>query len=102
LLSLRQAMQLACTHFKLTPEEALRGATVHAARALGLHDRGALRVGMRADLVHWNVQRPAELCYWLDGELARTVFVPATQCRIDRNRSSPCASDRSSPCSPSR
>ena len=35
LQSLRQAMQLACTHFRLTPEEALRGATVHAARALG-------------------------------------------------------------------
>lgn len=75
LLSLRQAMALSCIHFRLTPEEALRGATVHAARALGLHDRGALRVGMRADLVHWNVQRPAELCYWLGGELARTVFV---------------------------
>lgn len=75
LLSLRQAMALSCIHFRLTPEEALRGATVHAARALGLHDRGALRVGMRADLVHWNVQRPAELCYWLGGKLARTVFV---------------------------
>lgn len=75
LLSLRQAMALSCIHFRLTPEEALRGATVHAARALGLHDRGALRVGMRADLVHWNVQRPAELCYWLGGELARTVFI---------------------------
>ncbi len=42
LLSLRQAMQLACTHFKLTPEEALRGTTVHATRALGLQDRGVL------------------------------------------------------------
>jgi len=75
LLSLRQAMQLACTHFRLTPEEALRGATVHAARALGLRDRGALRVGMRADFVHWNVAQPAELCYWLGGRLARGVYV---------------------------
>src|SRR3546814_9544007 len=49
LLSLRQAMQLACTHFRLTPEEALRGATVNGARALGLEDRGALRAGLRAD-----------------------------------------------------
>lgn len=74
LLSLRHAMSLACIHFRLTPEEALRGATVHAARALGLHDRGALAVGMRADFVHWNIRRPAELCYWLGGDLARTVF----------------------------
>jgi imidazolonepropionase len=75
LLSLRHAMSLACTLFSLTPEEALRGATVHAARALGLHDRGTLGVGMRADFVHWNIRRPAELCYWLGGTLARTVFV---------------------------
>ncbi len=75
LLSLRQAMQLACTHFRLTPEEALRGATTHAARALGLHDRGVLRVGMRADFVHWRIGQPAELCYWLGGDFAAGVFV---------------------------
>ncbi|BCT91412.1 imidazolonepropionase [Lysobacter helvus] len=75
LLSLRQAMQLACTHFRLTPEEALRGATVHAARALGLPDRGVLRVGARADFVRWRVQHPAELCYWLGGHLAEAVHV---------------------------
>ncbi len=74
LLSLRQAMQLACTHFKLTPEEALRGATINAARALGLADRGVLRVGMRADFAHWRIRRPAELCYWLGGDLADGVF----------------------------
>jgi imidazolonepropionase len=74
LLSLRQAMQLACTHFRLTPEEALRGAAVHGARALGLHDRGVLRVGMRADFVHWRVRHPAELCYWLGGRLAHGVY----------------------------
>lgn len=74
LLSLRQAMQLACTHFRLTPEEALRGATVHAARALGLADRGMLRVGQRADFVHWDIGQPAELCYWLGGPLARAVY----------------------------
>jgi imidazolonepropionase len=74
LLSLRQAMQLACTHFRLTPEEALRGATLHAAKALGLQDRGVLRVGMRADFVHWRVRRPAELSYWLGGRLAHGVF----------------------------
>ena len=75
LLSLRQAMQLACTHFRLTPEEALRGATVNAARALGLADRGVLRAGLRADLVAWEVAHPAELCYWLGGQLAARVYV---------------------------
>jgi imidazolonepropionase len=74
LLSLRQAMQLACTHFRLTPEEALRGATANAARALGLHDRGTLRAGLRADFVHWRIRHPAELCYWLGGRLAQGVF----------------------------
>ena len=74
LLSLRQAMQLACTHFRLTPEEALRGATVHGARALGSSDRGMLRVGMRADFVHWRIEAPAELGYWLGGQLATMVF----------------------------
>lgn len=69
LLSLRLAMSLACTHFRLTPAEALRGATVHAARALGLSDRGTLEVGMRADFARWRVRHPSELAYWLDGEL---------------------------------
>jgi imidazolonepropionase len=75
LLSLRQAMQLACTHFRLTPVEALRGATTHAAQALGLRDRGRLRVGMRADLALWNIRHPAELCYWLGGDLLQRTFV---------------------------
>lgn len=79
LLSMRQAMQLASTHFKLTPEEALRGATVHAARALGLGDRGVLRVGARADFVHWAVRHPSELCYWLGGHLAHRVFASGRQ-----------------------
>lgn len=74
LLSLRQAMQLACTHFRLTPEEALRGATANAAKALGRADRGALRAGLRADFVQWNVAHPAELCYWLGGQLAAAVY----------------------------
>ena len=74
LLSLRQAMQLACTHFRLTPEEALRGATANAARALGLDDRGALRPGLRADFVHWTISHPAELCYWLGGSLADAIY----------------------------
>ena len=83
LLSQRQAMQLACTHFRLTPEEALRGATRHAARALGLQaDRGVLRAGMRADFVLWSARQPAELFYWLGGDHAQAVY--AGGLRIDR------------------
>ncbi|MBJ6983057.1 imidazolonepropionase [Luteimonas sp. MC1750] len=73
LMSLRQAMQLACTHFRLTPAEALRGATLHGARALGLDDRGVLRAGLRADFVRWRVREPAALCYWLGGALVESV-----------------------------
>ncbi|MGN6229260.1 MAG: imidazolonepropionase [Dyella sp.] len=69
LLSLRLAAGMACTLFRLTPEEALKGVTVHAARALGLPDRGTLAVGQRADLAVWNVSDPAELCYWIGGAL---------------------------------
>lgn len=62
--SLRLAMNLACVLFGLSVEEALRGVTVHAARALGLVDRGRLAPGCRADL--WiSRERPAELVYWL-------------------------------------
>lgn len=75
LLSLRLAANMACTLFRLTPEEALRGVTVNAARALGLSDRGTLAVGKRADLVAWNVKQPAELCYWIGGGLVRQVWL---------------------------
>ncbi len=61
LASLTTAMNLGCTLFGLTPAEALAGATRHAARALGLADRGALVVGLRADLALWNADHPAEL-----------------------------------------
>lgn len=73
LLSLRLAMNMACTLFRLTPEEALRGATTHAARALGLRDRGVLAPGSRADFVAWNITQPAELAYWIGGSLTRRV-----------------------------
>ena len=56
-------LNMACTLFRLTPEEALAGVTRNAARALGLHDRGVLAAGMRADFVLWNVAQPAELSY---------------------------------------
>lgn len=67
LCALRTAMNMACVLFRLTPEEALRGATVNAARALGLSDRGRIAVGLRADLVLWQATHPAELAYWTAG-----------------------------------
>ncbi len=80
-VSLRLAMTLACTHFRMTPEEALRGTTLHAARALGLHDRGRLVPGQRADLVQWNIEHPAELAYWLGGDLVHSVTIGGRQVR---------------------
>jgi len=74
-LSLRLAMNMACTEFRLTPLEALRGATANAARALGLDDRGELSVGKRADFVVWKIAHPAELCYWVGGDLVAQVYV---------------------------
>jgi imidazolonepropionase len=62
--SLLAVLNLACNLFGLTPEEALAGVTRHAARALGLEDRGTLAVGKRADLALWRIHRPAELSYW--------------------------------------
>ena len=63
--SLLLMLNMACTLFRLTPQEALAGVTRHAARALGLHDRGVLAAGMRADFVLWDVERPAQLSYAL-------------------------------------
>jgi imidazolonepropionase len=61
--SLLLMLNMACTLFKLTPEEALAGVTRHAARALGFTDRGVLAAGLQADFVLWDVTKPAQLCY---------------------------------------
>ena len=61
--SLLLMLNMACTLFRLTPEEALAGVTRNAARALNLKDRGVLAAGMRADFVLWDVASPAELSY---------------------------------------
>ena len=63
--SLLLMLNMACTLFRLTPEEALAGVTRHAAQALGLTDRGVLASGMRADFVLWDVMHPAQLAYSL-------------------------------------
>jgi imidazolonepropionase len=59
-------LSMACTLFGLTPEEALAGMTVHAAKALGLENEvGTVSTGKAADLCIWRVSRPAELAYWI-------------------------------------
>ena len=64
--SLLLAMNMACTLWRLTPQEALAGVTCHAARALGLqHETGSLAVGKRADFALWRIARPADLAYAL-------------------------------------
>ena len=66
LTSMTTAMALACAQFRLTPEEALAGATREAAKALGMGDTvGTIASGLRADLAVWDIQRPADLSYWL-------------------------------------
>ncbi len=63
LVSILTAMNLACTLFGLTPEEALAGTTQQAARALGLSDTGRIEPDLRADLAVWNASHPSELSY---------------------------------------
>ena len=73
-LSVRLMLNMACTLFRMTPEEALVGATQHAATALGMGDtHGSLEVGKVADFVAWQIDRPADLAYWLGGELDKRV-----------------------------
>jgi len=57
---------MACVFFKLTPEEALKGITIHAAKALGMLHVGAIKNGLQADLCLWDIQHPAQLVYSLN------------------------------------
>ena len=66
-LSLKLMINMASTLFKLTPEEALAGVTRNAAKALGLDDRGILKKGLKADMVLWDIEHPAELSYQIGG-----------------------------------
>jgi imidazolonepropionase len=68
MLSLLMAMNLAACLFRLTPEEALAGATRHAAAALGLQaEIGTLEAGKQADMAVWPIEHPRELAYWMGG-----------------------------------
>lgn len=69
-LSLRLMLNMACTLFRMTPEEALAGVTLWGAKALGRESEcGSLEAGKLANFVHWPVKQPAELAYWLGGQL---------------------------------
>ena len=73
-LSLRLMLNMACALFRMTPEEALAGVTLNAAKALGMGDtHGSLEIGKTADFVAWDVERPADLAYWLGGDLDKRV-----------------------------
>jgi imidazolonepropionase len=79
-LSLRLMLSMACTLFRLTPEEALAGATSHAARAVGLQaTHGELAAGRVADFVAWEIDHPSELAYWIGGDLPKRVIRHARQ-----------------------
>jgi len=81
-LSLLLMLNMACTLFRLTPEEAWRGVTVNAARALGLPDRGTLAAGLRADFVVWDAEHPREIAYRFGHNPCRRVVQGGTE-RID-------------------
>lgn len=74
-LSLRLMLNMGCTLFGMTPEEALAGVTLWGAKALGLQQsHGSLEAGKVANFVHWPLARPAELVYWLGGQLPCSVI----------------------------
>jgi imidazolonepropionase len=79
LASLLLCLNMACTLFRMTPEEALAGVTREAARALGLNDAGVLAAGKRADLAVWNIKHPSELAYRIGfNPLHQRVFAGAS------------------------
>jgi len=73
-LSLRLMLNMASTLFRLTPEQALAGVTLHAACALGLQNtHGSLEQGKVADFIAWDIEHPSEVVYWLGGDLSKRI-----------------------------
>lgn len=64
-LSLPTSMNMACVLFGLTPEEALAGATINAAKALGWSDMGKIDIGLSANYIIWDIERPADISYMM-------------------------------------
>lgn len=77
-------LNMACTLFRLTPEEALRGVTVHAAAALGKTDRGVLAAGYRADFGLYAISQPAELCYQLGVSCLKQLVIGGREVPLPR------------------
>ncbi|MGQ3040015.1 MAG: imidazolonepropionase [Brevundimonas sp.] len=78
--SMTAALNLACVQFRLTPEEALAGATRIAAKALGVAaEVGTVEPDKVADLAVWDITRPAELCYWLGKPLLHVRYVSGSR-----------------------
>ena len=76
-------MNMACTLFQLTPLEVLAGVTRNAAKALAVDkDRGTLEVGKRADFSLWDINDPAELCYWLGANHCTSVVKNGMQTNL--------------------
>jgi len=73
--SLLTAMNMACVMFAITPEEALRGVTVNAARALGLTNKGMLIEGKDADMCLWDIDYPSELAYGINQIRPKSVWI---------------------------
>lgn len=71
LVHLPLMMHMACTLFRLTPEEAWLGVTANAAQALGVQDVGRIAVGQRADLALWQLNAPEDICYEFGGNPLR-------------------------------
>ena len=78
-LSLLLSAHMSCIFFRLTPLEAIRGITQHAARALGLRDRGVLAAGLRADFAAFDVAHPNELAYWFGTNPCRRVVAAGVE-----------------------
>lgn len=82
LCSLLLMLNMACTLFRMTPEQALAGVTRNAAKALGFDDRGVLKAGKRADFVLWNIDHPAELAYQFGVNKAVDVVIDGHSVRV--------------------
>lgn len=81
--SLLLMLNMACTLFRMTPEEALAGVTREAARALGLAtDHGMIAPGRYADLAVWDFEHPAELSYWIKAPAPAALYCHGTRTQV--------------------
>ena len=83
ILSPPMVMNMACTLYRMTPEESLKGYTCNAARALDLHDRGSIIPGYRGDLAVWNVSHPNEISYWMGKSICEGTFIGGKKWKME-------------------